>query len=198
MYAHVKAARIRRKILAVVYKGSSCLICGYDGYEGAMAFHHIHPEEKEFGISAKLYYSWTRLKPELDKCVLLCCRCHAEVHGGLHSLEDYLDQNPSPEEGDRFIETAGLATGKPERRPQAYCQDCEVPISQGAVRCTRCQGQRSLKINWPPLETLILRLQHSSFVRTSRELGVSDNAVRNHLRKHGINPKTLLPFEETE
>ena len=28
--------------------------------------------------------SWARIVRELDKCVLLCCRCHREVHDGMH------------------------------------------------------------------------------------------------------------------
>lgn len=48
----------------------------------AFDFHHPDPLEKDFTISEKMT-SWKRIKPELDKCVLLCCRCHREVHDGL-------------------------------------------------------------------------------------------------------------------
>ncbi len=48
-----------------------------------MDFHHLDPLEKEFTLSARMT-SWSRIKRELDKCVLLCARCHREVHDGLH------------------------------------------------------------------------------------------------------------------
>jgi hypothetical protein len=44
--------------------------------------------EKEFNISSKMT-SFKAIQAELDKCVLLCCRCHREVHDGLHP--GYLD-----------------------------------------------------------------------------------------------------------
>ncbi len=64
----------------VDYKGGVCQICGYDKYIEAFDFHHRDRETKEFEISAKLRgTTFEKLKSELDKCDLLCCRCHREV-----------------------------------------------------------------------------------------------------------------------
>lgn len=78
--------RRRRRALrerAIVYKGSRCNICGYDHCDSALDFHHVDDLTKEFAVSDRLT-SWERIVGELDKCVLLCCRCHREVHDGLH------------------------------------------------------------------------------------------------------------------
>ena len=48
-----------------------------------MDFHHIDPEAKDFTIADNMT-SWERILPELAKCVLLCARCHREVHEGWH------------------------------------------------------------------------------------------------------------------
>jgi len=48
-----------------------------------MDFHHVEILTKEFTISDRMT-SWGAIKAELDKTVLLCCRCHREVHDGLH------------------------------------------------------------------------------------------------------------------
>jgi hypothetical protein len=48
-----------------------------------MHFHHTDPAEKDFSISTKLT-SFEAIKAELIKCILLCNRCHSEVHDGLH------------------------------------------------------------------------------------------------------------------
>lgn len=67
---------------ALEYKGCSCVHCGYSGYVGALEFHHVDPTTKKFDISGRSI-KWERMKPELDKCVVLCSNCHRELHGGL-------------------------------------------------------------------------------------------------------------------
>jgi len=65
----------------VDYKGGCCQKCGYDKYLGALEFHHINPEEKDFNPSHLKKYSFDeRIKEELDKCLLLCANCHRETH----------------------------------------------------------------------------------------------------------------------
>jgi 5-methylcytosine-specific restriction endonuclease McrA len=81
-----RAAAQRRRELrerAVAYLGGSCSICKYDGCASAFDFHHVNPLEKDFTISSKMT-SWEAIERELKKCVLLCCRCHREVHDGMH------------------------------------------------------------------------------------------------------------------
>lgn len=55
--------RDKVKVMSVAYKGGKCQVCGYDKYIGALEFHHVNPEGKDFGISSKGYtHSWIRLK----------------------------------------------------------------------------------------------------------------------------------------
>jgi hypothetical protein len=79
-------AYLRRRALrqaAVDYLGGKCEICGYTGFPSAFDFHHLDPKTKDFNISDRLA-SLELIQPELDRCHLLCCRCHREVHEGLH------------------------------------------------------------------------------------------------------------------
>jgi predicted HNH restriction endonuclease len=66
---------------AVNYLGGKCSICNYDKYTGALEFHHINPAEKDFNIAELKLSSFERIKPELDKCLLVCSNCHREIHG---------------------------------------------------------------------------------------------------------------------
>lgn len=78
--------RFALKQKCVSYLGGACKLCGYSKSLGALIFHHINPDEKEFGIGGAHTIKWTRIKQELDKCVLLCANCHAEVHSGMVTL----------------------------------------------------------------------------------------------------------------
>lgn len=61
--------------------GGKCLICGYNQCPKALDCHHVDPSSKNFDISGKfLQLSWDKIEVELRKCIMLCCRCHREVH----------------------------------------------------------------------------------------------------------------------
>lgn len=64
------------------YKGGRCKICGYNKCVEALEFHHLNPNEKDFNISGGTK-SFKKLKPEIDKCILICANCHREIHAGL-------------------------------------------------------------------------------------------------------------------
>jgi hypothetical protein len=88
---YLKQAVIRRrKVLmqkAIEYKGSKCICCGYSKCSRALSFHHVNPSEKSFGISARgITRSWEKTRAELDKCVLVCANCHAEIHDNIRQL----------------------------------------------------------------------------------------------------------------
>lgn len=83
----------RLKTAAIIYKGSQCVICAYAECEAALDFHHVKPEHKDFLLSAyrktgldSLGELLPEVRQELDKCVLVCCRCHREIHAGHRTL----------------------------------------------------------------------------------------------------------------
>ena len=78
----------KKKQKAVEYKGGACFICNYNKCNDALDFHHVNPKEKSFLISHNYNRAWNILEKELDKCVLLCCRCHKEIHAKLIKLDD--------------------------------------------------------------------------------------------------------------
>ena len=85
----VQKRREKLKMLAIKYKGGECEICGYKKCISALEFHHLDPNEKEFGVGEKGYTrSIEAVKNELDKCILVCSNCHREIHAGLVNLDE--------------------------------------------------------------------------------------------------------------
>lgn len=82
-------ARENKQIM-VNYKGGCCVSCGYSACLRALDFHHIDPSKKEFQISGSTR-SLEKAKPELDKCILVCRNCHAEIHAGLINVNELIE-----------------------------------------------------------------------------------------------------------
>ena len=84
---HTIERRKTVKLQLVQQFGGKCKVCLYDRCIGNLTFHHLDPSVKDFNVSAKgQSLSLERVKREAEKCVLLCCRCHGELHAGLISV----------------------------------------------------------------------------------------------------------------
>jgi hypothetical protein len=77
-----KDKRNKKQIL-VEYKRGKCFLCGYNTYISALSFHHLNPVNKDFNISGSHCRNIELLKLEVDKCVLVCMNCHAEIHSNV-------------------------------------------------------------------------------------------------------------------
>lgn len=67
--------------------GGKCSRCGYNEYSGALEFHHINPEEKDFLINHVSFSNVETLKKELKKCELLCSNCHKVIHSKIENYQ---------------------------------------------------------------------------------------------------------------
>ena len=72
-----KEYKRRLKAKLVEAFGGCCKICGYDRYIGALEFHHLNPDLKEFKISST--QSFAKAYEEAQKCILMCSNCHKEA-----------------------------------------------------------------------------------------------------------------------
>lgn len=76
------AGQRRRKIKeqAIQYKGGKCEDCGYnEPFPEVYDFHHIDPKTKDYDVF-KTVKIFSKIKDELDKCILLCANCHRKRH----------------------------------------------------------------------------------------------------------------------
>lgn len=60
--------------------GGCCSRCGYDRCPDALEFHHKDPTQKEFHLGDARGFNITKLRKELEKCILVCRNCHTEIH----------------------------------------------------------------------------------------------------------------------
>ena len=65
---------------AIAYLGGKCKDCGGGFIRDVYDFHHRNTKDKAFTLSQRFARSWEVLKPELDKCDLLCANCHRIRH----------------------------------------------------------------------------------------------------------------------
>lgn len=167
----VQKRRDKVKQMSIVYKGSSCSICGYDKCIDALEFHHIDPSMKDFGISEKGYTrAWNIVKDELDKCILVCANCHRELH---YSCSKTIF-NPKTI-FDNYEPT--------------LCK-CGKQISHGATQCEDCYHISNRKVERPNQEHLLHQIKElGSFVQVGKYYGVSDKSIINWLRSYNLPSK---------
>lgn len=178
-----KRREIKRK--AIAYKGGKCERCGYNKCENAMHFHHLDPTQKDFGIGSGHTKRWEKIKPELDKCTLICANCHAEAH--YKEKEDKLKEQ---EQKARLIFN--------EKKNREYilvsCPTCKkefktskTELSKTQRHCSsKCWALSVEKINWPSDEKLRELIFTKPLAGLAKELGVTDNAIRRRCKRHKI------------
>jgi len=176
------------KIKAIEYLGGKCKICEYEGCVESFDFHHTDPSKKDFTLSGRLSYSWERIKNELDKCDLLCANCHRELHW-----------NEKKERSQYKYDYEIVWHGKVDRCCELCGKSFEVNPASKQVYCSpKCARGSYTKIEWPPVAILVDDIRCSSFSQVSRQLGISDNAIRKHLVKNGIEPKSVRSIKDNK
>lgn len=86
--------RNKTKRKAVEYRGGKCQCCGYDRCLAALEFHHVDPTLKDKTIESmtKGAKAFNTIKDELDKCLLVCSRCHREIHTGIFYTKEQINE----------------------------------------------------------------------------------------------------------
>ena len=170
----VKAWRKRTRERIVQSLGGKCVCCGYHRLSRALDVHHLDPTVKDFNLGAVRanIISWDRTAAELKKCVLLCVRCHLEVHEGVTQV---------PDDATRFKETPSRF----ERSAEGLYDRCPVCGDQKSVKlltCSRkCSALKARKVDWSRLDELLLTKTRSQI---ADELGVSWTAVNKRIKRN--------------
>ena len=77
-----KKNAFQRKLNAIQKLGGKCSRCSYRKNLAALTFHHLDPSKKDFELDSRKFSntSLKKLEKEIEKCILLCIRCHVEEH----------------------------------------------------------------------------------------------------------------------
>lgn len=91
-YPSQKDRGLTRKLKLIKAAGSCCSICGYRKNLAALAFHHTDSAEKDFKLDMRSLSNrgLKSVLAELDKCILVCHNCHAELHNPHLNLDSLL------------------------------------------------------------------------------------------------------------
>lgn len=61
-------------------KINGCSICGFDGCDGALDFHHVDKQKSfELTVNNIIRYSNEKIVEEVIKCILVCKNCHSII-----------------------------------------------------------------------------------------------------------------------
>tara|TARA_R110000796_G_scaffold13268_5_gene43033 strand:- start:408 stop:770 length:363 start_codon:yes stop_codon:yes gene_type:complete len=77
---------ITKKFIKEYKEEGECCVCSYSKKNNntftPKALHFHHTGDKRFGIGDATAngYSLSSIKKEIDVCILVCSRCHAEIH----------------------------------------------------------------------------------------------------------------------
>lgn len=80
-------------------------------------------------------------------------------------------------------------------KPKFKLGECGHQVLLKSTNCSPCatkaRNSARLKITYPPIDEMVAELKMTSFSAYAKVLGISDNGIRKHLVKNGIDPKSL-------
>lgn len=179
-YDAVKRWRSNAKSRLVACFGGKCGICLNHYPDAVFDFHHIDPSKKHFQITASVK-PWRKIIAEAKKCAMLCSNCHRLLHAGFAVL---------PEKIASLDESAIVGTELEIKSGVDFknCPICEKLIPITRKTCSlKCSGKLRTHHKKPKdISVLVPKIQKFGYSATAREIGVSDNTIRNWFMGAGV------------
>lgn len=166
----------RRKANLIKVFHSKCCICGFSAFQEALDFHHVNPEEKEFGIGTEaITKALDKQLLEMKKCILVCANCHRGIHAGLISIPDNYEHFYD----DAIAKELLIELDMVKHGQKHYCKRCGKLISSNkADYCIDCGHLIQRHVDRPSREELKDLIRTTPFTQIATKYGVSDNTIR--------------------
>lgn len=180
--------RRNRKLNLIKVCGNKCNICGYNKTVSALEFHHINPEEKEYGLASMgTCHQLEKDLEEVQKCILVCANCHREIHDNFYTKEELLSYKIYLQD----IANELIQDRDNKLEKHYYCSNCGKEITKNAKLCTECANkERRIIQNRPNREELKQLIRYNSFAELGRKYGITDNAIRKWCKLENLPYKT--------
>ena len=123
----------------------------------------------------------------LENLRIICPNCHSQT-------ETFAGRGSWAPKGDKPTKPKTVTVVQKTQKPKppkrikiaTLCIDCESPVPRNTKRCSSCADtarQNRYSVTYPDIDVLIEQLNAANFVTVAKELGVSDNALRKHVKK---------------
>ena len=164
-----KGTHIRDRIISdnlITYKCQICEITDWQDKKLPLQIDHINGNNTDH---------------RLENLRFLCPNCHAQT-------DTYCGKNKK---------------NKLDHESDKICPTCNGKKSIQSKQCRKCSDKilghggdkikHKSKIEWLPVKELIEFIKNAkSFLQAGKLLGVSDVAIRNHLIRRGVSPKSIF------
>ena len=169
--------RRRRKNNLIQVCGGKCCICGYDKTNSALEFHHINPDEKEYGIAqGGTCHDLEKDLQEVQKCILVCANCHREIHDGLYNERQLKQFQVYNKEIANQLRQFKIDS---QTKITYTCASCGKEITRYSKSglCEECVKKASRIVERPLREELKTLIRNKPFTQIAKMYGVSDKAI---------------------
>lgn len=174
LYEVQKQRWIARKMKVIQIMGGKCNRCNYARNPACLELHHIDPNTKEHDWNKLRLLKWETVIKEIQKCELLCCRCHREHH---HPNED-LNTTEFDSRANINKDFAPKPTGK--------CPNCESPTFHTKYCSQVCSQFSKRKVTRPDRATLEKEVESLPITTIGEKYNVTGNSIRKWCKAYGI------------
>ncbi len=130
--------------------------------------------KKEFALSQSYNVKWDTLMNEASKCILVCCRCHREIHEGMHDLSK-LKYN---------VDFEKIKDCFKRIRKENVCLGCGTKTYNKYYCSIKCNAESQERIKWDDEQLINMYVKKKICVNKLCSIfNLSYNAIKKRLKK---------------